>query len=382
MAHIQETLPGASITGDVSVDNYDVMTPSHKYRSESPAESEALYPDWDYQIKRERETDNIMGVLAHSPDTTTQARITYRDTLYRKTLYRQSVMHDGELCNQYQWRRFFIGDIRYTESGTLVADVVNGKTLRNSRQDIRNGDLDARAGEWKTTLPIAYLAEEIANPDYLPLGEEKFNRWNKVSPTQFSPDDYPRGTTFDMIYEPIAPGTSREPVTSTSDLEFEVVTGTGSLTLLNHLLEGGDDGLIEHVLGSVTFMKAGFVAREAETGEPVSVAVLERHPNPTIAKSGDVIYLSRLANHPTRPQNTSSWMLARICDWAKENGWNELVATAGVGNNYGTCYKATGFELDEQRTGWADGGGWQNRSGRQAYHEGNSWYRRRWVKEL
>lgn len=365
---VQTALPGAVAGPQVKLENYDTITQSSRYRDEHSDPPSPELPVWDYRIERDRETDNIAGILARSPDGGIQVRLSDLDTLYRRTVRRRE---DEQLV--IEWRLFLVGPIYYRR-GTLMIDLLHCPSpVRYSREEIRNRDLDHRQGDWAEAMPAATLVESLAVDG---------GRWNHSPPAEFSPDSYECGDTIWVTHEPIAPNSDREPVASVSELDFEVLTGEGALTTLNSFLEGGEDGLVEHRLGGVTGLKAGFVARHMETNEIVSAAVLETHPNPDVAARGDTLYLSRLASHPTRPPNTSSWMLSRLRDWVAERGYEKLVATAGVGDNLGTCYAAAGFELDEGRTGWADGGGWTNREGRTERRDGQKWYRRRWVCDI
>lgn len=74
-------------------------------------------------------------------------------------------------------------------------------------------------------------------------------------------------------------------------------------------------------------------------------------------------------------------MLSKLKAWAKAHGYDRLVAIAGVGDNSGTAYKAAGFWLNPENTGWVRGDS-RTREGRQAYRNGAEWYRRQWILPL
>lgn len=164
---------------------------------------------------------------------------------------------------------------------------------------------------------------------------------------------------------------------SCSALNVEQVSGGGSRIRINEFLEGGPDGLVDHSLGGVHIWKAAFAAKYQ--GETIAVLVLSTPASPH-ADPDEELVISRLACHPVRPPNTSSWFIARARDWARERGYQRLVAFAGVGGNDGTCYEAAGFS--HQETVWADGSGWTNRDGRQEVVNGRRWRRSKWVYDL
>jgi hypothetical protein len=164
---------------------------------------------------------------------------------------------------------------------------------------------------------------------------------------------------------------------SCSALDLKQVSGAGSRTRINEFLEGGSEGLVDHSLGGVHVWKAAFVAEYQ--GETIAALVLSTPASPH-ADPNEELVISRLACHPVRPPNTSSWFIARARDWARERGYQRLVAFAGVGGNDGTCYEAAGFS--HQETVWADGSGWTNRDGRQEVVNGRRWRRSKWVYDL
>jgi hypothetical protein len=164
---------------------------------------------------------------------------------------------------------------------------------------------------------------------------------------------------------------------SCAALTVSQVSGTGSRAQVNDFLEGGPDGLVDHTLGGVHVWKAAFEA--TYHGETIAVLILSTPASPHVDPSSEIV-ISRLACHPVRPQNTSSWFIARVREWARDHGYDRLVAYAGVGGNDGTCYEAAGFELEELV--WADGSGWTNRDGRGEVANGDRWRRSKWVSVL
>lgn len=132
-----------------------------------------------------------------------------------------------------------------------------------------------------------------------------------------------------------------------------------------------------HQLGGVTGWKAAFGAEYK--GYLVAVCIVGRPANPTV-DDGNTIYIDRLAARPDRPHNTSTWLIARARDWCVLEGYDTLVALAGISDNTGKVYKAAGMtceNFDDPDTGGGDS--WQSRSGRQAFEE---YDKRRWVEDL
>lgn len=156
---------------------------------------------------------------------------------------------------------------------------------------------------------------------------------------------------------------------SPTELDFERVGGAGSRIMVNHFLNGSDDDLVAHELGGVSSWKTAFVARH--DGAIVSALVVHAyHPS----QNGTDAVITRIANHPCAPANTSSWMIARAREWARDFGYERMVSYAGVGGNGGTCYRAAGFDAvgePERVTGksWVDS-------------DGEEWVKQKYVYEF
>jgi len=131
-----------------------------------------------------------------------------------------------------------------------------------------------------------------------------------------------------------------------------------------------DSAAVGHELGSIPGWKAAFGARF--NGELVAVCVLGR-PVARHINAEKVISITRFAALPTRPANTGSWLIARAREWAYLEGYQKVIAYAGVAGNYGTIYEAAGFELvkkDEAR-----GDSWNSRENRKTVSD---FTRRKW----
>lgn len=156
---------------------------------------------------------------------------------------------------------------------------------------------------------------------------------------------------------------------SPKKLTFERVSGRGSRTEVNNFLEGSDDGLVAHELGGVSSWKTAFVARY--DGAIVSAIVLHHyHPS----TNGVEIAITRVANHPSAPANTSSWVIARARKWAERSGYERVATYAGVGGNAGVCYEASGFEKDGEPVE-VEGKDWKG-------EKSGTWEKQKYVYEL
>lgn len=132
---------------------------------------------------------------------------------------------------------------------------------------------------------------------------------------------------------------------SCRDLSFQAIGGEGALQIVNQFLAGGADGRVKHRLLGVDGWRHAFVA--LYDGYIIAAAVLEHSFNRRINNYDETLYLTRLAAHPHRPQNTSSWMLGRIRGWLRHHtDYSDLVALAGVDGNTGVCYDGAGFDYD------------------------------------
>jgi len=161
-----------------------------------------------------------------------------------------------------------------------------------------------------------------------------------------------------------------EPVGSVRDLSLVAERGEGSRKRVNAFLEA-----VDHELGSVPGWRMAWSARRGDN--IVAVLVLSR-PTARAYDQDSVIEVSRLAARRERPHNTSSWMLARARQWAALSGYDRLIAYAGVGDNRGVCYDATGFELAET-VKKDDSSRWESREGRKSF---GTYDRRRWESDL
>lgn len=160
------------------------------------------------------------------------------------------------------------------------------------------------------------------------------------------PARYSRDTT-------VQPG-RRMPV---SALSFE---RTYSLNRINGFLK---HPLIDHTHGRVAKAKAMFVARRPDN--QIAAVVTVNSPNARGAFDRKTVEITRYASHPgtttqNRTNNTASWMLSRVCDWAALEGYTLVRSLAGTDGNDGNIYKAANFTHD----GDANSSGSYGRDGR------------------
>jgi len=141
-----------------------------------------------------------------------------------------------------------------------------------------------------------------------------------------------------------------------------------SRTAVNRFLER------HHPRGGVTGWKACFGARYR--GHLVACITIGR-PTSTHNDDGTRVEINRYGIRDDRPANTGSWLIAPARNWARLEGYDEIITFAGVAGNYGTTYEAAGFELVE--TARASGDSWTRRSDRDSWDD---YERRKWVDEL
>lgn len=250
-------------------------------------------------------------------------------------------------------------DNEYTE--WMVADVVYTREIPHA---ILETD-DERA-----TAPVDDLAAAVSNTDN--------TRWVPAmycaSDSQWIPHPRRQITTSSSLSDPEEVHLRVAPQ-SPSDLSFVKLSGEGSLSVVNEFLEGCEDGLVFHRLGSVSTWKAAFAA--CYKSSIISVAVLHHyHPS----TNGEEIAITRLANHETAPKNTSSWMIGKVRKWAERIGYERLAAYTGVGDNDGTCYRAAGLTQDVDVTTHREGTRWEENQS--PTDDQDCWTRQKYVDEL
>lgn len=266
--------------------------------------------------------------------------------------------------------RFPVREVKATYRRRIVADVdIVDRSVRvkfENRLPASGDDLEALFTvnhDWRTYPPYSL-------PDF-PRPHSDENDW--VTTVW----EVPRETPPDLTVE--NPRDTEQYDVTASSLEFHHVSGEGSQKFVNNLLAGGPDGRVDHSERGVSKWKAGFVA--THNGYVYSVGVVG--PPYNRSHNGSEYTITRLANHPHRPPSTSSWMIARMRDWVRNNTDVErLSALAGVDGNEGTCYRASGFKV-------AAGPKTVTSSGRDKYdtprtpaNHGEEWTKRRYVSPL
>lgn len=130
-----------------------------------------------------------------------------------------------------------------------------------------------------------------------------------------------------------------------------------------------------HPLGAVPGWKACFSARYNDS--IVAVVVVGR-PVSRVADDGTELSITRYCRRDDRPDNTGSWLIARVREWSRLEGYETLTAHAGVAGNYGTVYEAAGFECVDVTM--ADGSGWLSHG--EDRETWDDYERRKWVSNL
>lgn len=234
---------------------------------------------------------------------------------------------------QLRTRRGRVAEIRECRSGEYVALIDFGEEL--ARADLRSIVVDiATEGEtWALEAPEGM--EQTAR---------SMTEWVDVTEEAEIPE-----------------------IESTDELTFEKIEGRGAQNRVNAFLEGAEDGTVHHGCGGVHHWKAAFVARY--DGDIVGAIVLAPPQNGVLAAEGKEIVISRIACHPNRPHNTSTWLISRARKWAERAGYSRISSLAGVDGNEGSCYKGAGFELESEEAGYCDG-------------NGDKWHKRRYVYQL
>lgn len=291
---------------------------------------ETQLPEWEFSHGCRRRDGEITVLAAHHPEAGT----------YQRLCEGNFVWHTRELASKQgmrlrETRRGRVDELRELEGGQYVALVDFGAEL--ARADAREIAVSgsSEGGAWEVCYP----------PEGVDAGARTQTEWVDVQEEAEVPEPE-----------------------STSELSFERIQGRGSRKEVNAFLEGYQDGTVSHECGGVHHWKAAFVARYE--GHIIGALVLAPHQNGAISSAKEELVISRVACHPSRPKNTSSWMVSRACKWAERKGYSRLSALAGVGGNRGrSTYKGAAFELEEREEGYQDG-------------EGNRWVKHRWVREL
>jgi hypothetical protein len=142
-----------------------------------------------------------------------------------------------------------------------------------------------------------------------------------------------------------------------SNLSFE---RTYSLNLVNGFLK---HPIVDHKQGRVQKAKAMFLARRPD-GRIAAVTTINS-VNARMAFDRETVEITRYASHPETPNhgvtnNTATWMLGRVCQWAALEGYERVRSLAGTDGNNGQIYEAANFTFD----GTAETSGAYNRDGR------------------
>ena len=330
-------------------------------------------PDWEFNLGRDTETGEITSVIAESPDGELRMSLSAHHSpsaIYQKLHRPASRTHE-----QVTWRKFHVDAFNFKQDGNLYASLLHHPDEPTYSETLSTTEQEAKKTE-RVVVSVATLVEELIKGKRTGI---------RRKPTSWAPTP-PRweydGTAATSYEQRIIPkGSDYERVDSCSDLRFRRIDGDGSRETVRQFLTGQHTPAVEHNLGGIgNAWKAAFGAfhQTDHSDHLIGVIIIDNHPNRAYFEENQEVLISRIACHPHRPKNTSTWMIARARDWAADHGYAQIGATAGVHFNQGMVYKAAGFGLDRDITGWADGAGWQNRDGRRSVNGGNKWYKRKW----
>lgn len=338
-------------------------------------------PSWEFTISREIESGNITSITAESPDkclweplATSQKTPT---TVYQKRTRPASRTHQ-----EVQWRKFYVETIEFHRDNNLYVTLIhhpNATHYEETAKLYKQSDPDVVS----ETITAARLIEELIKSKQTGAVKRRPCKWAST-PSRWSSTNTNITTYEQRIIPPDSP---YERVKSCSDLTFRRIDGDGAHKTIDTFLRGGHTPAVSHNLGDTGGKwKAGFGAfyTPSHSSEELLIAVLtiENHQNRAYFEKHNSVLITRIACHPCRPKNCSTWMIARARDYAADLGYNQIGSTAGVNFNQGTVYKAAGFELNTDLTGWRNGDGWTNRNGRECVNEGNKWYKRKYEYQL
>jgi len=319
-------------------------------------------PTWKYKLAVDTTTDAIVSMLAYSPDNHLQARLNRGDTFHRVTAVNTV---DGTLIRES--RLFKLEGFERDDDDVLWLNLIDYAALTNTPTGKPDYRRDSRpVDRYRIRCSAAKFTQSLIAVE---------GDWQRQPADFHNPKTEAPMSAATQSHIDLTAGTPYGPLEHVSDLEVEEPSGEGTRAMLNTFLTGGPDGRVSHRLGPIIKYKRAFVAR-GPSDAIVSVLVLAPHPNASL--QDDVAYISRIASHPIRPPNTSSWLIAKARSWARTHGYDAVCANAGIGDNTGIAYLAAGFELDTANTGWVSGDA-RTREGRDSYREDALWYRRRWI---
>lgn len=395
MSGAMSALDGCAITPQVSGEEredrafWPTTTDPERINSQGEAVStELIDPSFDFNVERDAESGDIVAVLAKTPDTAIQQGLSTGDSIYHRAVEGRDRTHE-----QVAWRRYFVDDITKTADNQLEATVIFhpeatsheaaaemvDNTSDTTGSDNRDTDTNDESGRVMSVSLPRVVEELIASRQFAEPPGAWYTTARKWTP------DRTAVSRFEERYVPT--GSEYEPVDSCDNLTFEKIEGEGTRQIVDDFLNGDHTPAVEHNLGDTG---AGYLAAfgayhtpdDADERKLMAVLTLDEHQNRAYFKEHNAVLISRLCCHPHCPKNTATWMIARSRDWAAEAGYGQMGSTAGVRYNRGTIYKAAGFDLNEEITGWAAGDGWTNRDGRSTVRDGARWYKRKYEYSL
>jgi len=293
--------------------------------------------------------------------------------IYQKQTRPASRTHD-----EVRMRQFYLADLSFGNDDKLYATLTHHPE-EQSFDNVITAYHDNDEAVVSETISVAILAEELVKNKNIEKIRRKPVSWT-TNPARWGYN----GTGVTSYTQQVIPSDSDyERVDSCSDLTFRRIGGKGAHKKVGKFLRGEQTPAVEHNLGDTGGKwKAAFGAFHTPTNSTtenlIAVLTIDNHQNRAYFEEHNSVLITRIACHPSSPKNCPTWMIARARNWAEEHGYDQIGSTAGVKFNRGMIYKAAGFELNTDLTGWQNGDGWTNRKGRSSVAGGNKWYKRKW----
>lgn len=267
-----------------------------------------------------------------------------------------------------------VGDseAKHPKTGSFVEDIYTGDLLYFWRKDVHGLVAPPNASQFQDELEVGCQPERVTiiwQDGYSPGSAQCFERavledmgTNKHIELADSNVSHPRAGRAGFSAR-VPERTKRDSVCSPGPrLPVEKLTCERlySVSDANAFLS---HPIVDHKEGRVQKAKAIFAARRPD-GRIAALATVNS-PNARQAFERDRVEITRYASHPTakpatQTNNTATWLLSNICEWAATEGYDRVQTMAGTDGNEGDIYEAANFEFD----GFADSSGEYGREGR------------------
>lgn len=279
--------------------------------NENAITTDPINPSYTFRVNRDIETKEITGVVASSPDRHFQQALTRSDDIATTVYHRSTTRHDDG-TQETTWKRFFVHDFTLTTDKRLRVTLIHHPDYTSYPALTKAQNIKTDVNYISTTVPAARLCENLIGSKTSPDAQ---TTWTTTA-SKWRPDGS-AVSTFTSRYLP--PDSPYVPIDSCSDLEFRRIKGDGAHKKVDGFLNGETTPAVEHNLGGTKGKwKAAFGAfyTPSSSNEELLIAVLtiENHQNREYYEKHNEALITRIACHPMRPKNTSTWMIARTRD--------------------------------------------------------------------